>query len=441
MLTEKDYRRALERQAFWEHLSPTVVRQRVEQLCSSPQSAELVQALSPVEFTILLKESPETRALLLSQAHPEQIRLVLDLDCWHKDTLLSTRVIEWLETLQHSDTGTFMEALDVLDSELLILTFRRHIRVQAVLPHEEEVEPLAYDEVLTNELYRAAFLEEESPWNERVYRLLDFLRKTDLDRYHQLMQEVMWGIDSELEEEAYRWKSGRLLDEGFLEYYEALENFYMFEDEAVRTLEPEALFSPAPPASAEETGIIPSYIWGLAPSDSLLAKALAEDFPAVVLERLCWEMAALCNRAFVMDQVDFANADAVRNSLQRVHAYLNLGLESLGGRNVPQGVAVLTTHSLRAVCQIGIRQCLRLRQRAMHLQTRLHKAPGMRRDVPGLAHQVLQGLVRFHPEFFEGLASSTGFGYRIFRQQRDLQLVESLLWRLENDPAYTCISA
>ena len=39
---------------FWTTLSPTTVKQRIEQLLAAPDSAALVQALSPVEYTVLL---------------------------------------------------------------------------------------------------------------------------------------------------------------------------------------------------------------------------------------------------------------------------------------------------------------------------------------------------------------------------------------------------
>ena len=61
---------------FWATLSPTTVQQRIEQLLAAPDSAALVQALSPVEYAVLLKAAPDMRALLLQLGHPEQIRTV-----------------------------------------------------------------------------------------------------------------------------------------------------------------------------------------------------------------------------------------------------------------------------------------------------------------------------------------------------------------------------
>jgi hypothetical protein len=295
MPVEPDYRQALlVRHPFWEELSPTVAKRRIEQLLAAPDSAALVQALPPVEYTVLLKEAPDMRPLLLALAHPEQVRTVLDLDCWDKDTLLSTRVLAWLEELQRSGEEVCVQALHALDAEMLIATFRQHVRVHAALPIEEEEEPRHYDEVLANELYRLEFIDAESPWNERALRFLNFLRLVDLDLYHSLMQGIMWGQDSDLAEWAYRWKSGRLQDEGFPEYYEALETYYRVADvEPLLPTAPDALPSPGPPASAEESGLVPSYAWSMTPSGSLLAQALREDFAPATLELLCWEMVSL----------------------------------------------------------------------------------------------------------------------------------------------------
>ena len=226
-----DYRTALlAPHPFWATLSPTTVKQRIEQLLAAPDSAALVQALSPVEYTVLLKAAPDMRALLLQLGHPEQIRTVLDLDCWHKDTLQMPRVLEWLEALQQSGEVICAQTLQTLDSEMLSVVLHRHIRVNAALPSEEEEDPGPYDEVLSNELYRVAFIDPDSPLNERVVEFLRVLRLTDLDMYHRLMQEAMWAQESDLEEWAYRWRTGRLQDEGIPDYYEALEAYHVIDD-------------------------------------------------------------------------------------------------------------------------------------------------------------------------------------------------------------------
>jgi len=433
-----DYREALlAPQPFWATLSPTTVKQRIEQLLTAPDSAALVQALSPVEYTVLLKAAPDMRAMLLQLGHPEQIRTVLDLDCWHKDTLQSPRVLEWLEALQHSGEDICVQTLQALDSEMLSVVLHRHIRVNAALPSEEEEDPGPYDEVLSNELYRVTFIDPDSPINERVAEFLRVVRLTDLDMYYSLMQGTMWAEESDLEEWAYRWRTGRLQDEGIPDYYEALEAYHVVDVEPLDALPPVPLEPPGVPASAEESGLVPSYAWSLTPSGSLLAQALQGDFTPATLERLCWEMVSLCNKAVVLDQVDFADTTAVRASLECVHAYVNIGLEYLSNQVPRQLVPLLTERSLLSICQVGFSLSMRLRQRASHLQVHLNGAAGVRRALPRLARYVVDGLLQtWHPQFFVGLESPGDTIYRDFLRFQDIRLVDAVLQSLEHDPAY-----
>jgi hypothetical protein len=433
-----DYREALlAPQPFWATLSPTTVKQRIEQLLAAPDSAALVQALSPVEYTVLLKAAPDMRAMLLQLGHPEQIRTVLDLDCWHKDTLQSLRVLEWLEALQHSSEDICVQTLQTLDSEMLSVVLHRHIRVNAALPSEEEEDPGPYDEVLSNELYRVTFIDPDSPINERVAEFLRVVRLTDLDMYYSLMQGTMWAEESDLEEWAYRWRTGRLQDEGIPDYYEALEAYHVVDVEPLDALPPVPLEPPGVPASAEESGLVPSYAWSLTPSGSLLAQALRGDFTSATVERLCWEMVSLCNKAVVLDQVDFADTTAVRASLGRMHSYVNIGLEYLSNQAPRQLVSLLTQRSLLSICQVGFSLSMRLRQRASHLQAHLNGAAGVRRALPGLARYVVDGLLQtWYPQFFGGLESPGDTVYRDFLRFQDICLVDAVLQSLEHDPAY-----
>ena len=434
MLAEQHYRHALLAQPFWARLSPAEVKQRVQDLLAAPDTAAAVQALPPVEYAVLLKEAPESRLALLAVAHPEQNRTVFDLDCWHKQNLRSTRVLEWLDDLRESGLESFLDTLAILDNELLVTAFSQHVRVQAALPIEEEEEPKPYHEILSNELYRLEFIDPDSPWNERIQRLLAFLRQADLDSYYGLMQGVMWVIQNESEEWAYHWKSGRLQDEGFPDYYDALEAYRIIDN--APSLAPEHLEAPGRPENAEESGIVPSYAWSMTPTGSMLARALTGQFSIDTLDRLCWEMVGLCNRELVIDQVDFADAAAIKASLRRVHAAVNLGLEYLCNLHSQPPDVLLGEHSLHAICQTGITLIIGLRQRANRIQTHLSRTPGMRRALPGLAQQVVEGLLQPHAQFFAELASPAASGYRDFLDLQDVALVDGVLRELENDPSY-----
>ncbi len=439
MLTEQDYRNALlTRHPFWQALSPTTVKQRVDQLLTAPDARERVQALSPIEYTILLKEAPETRIQLLQLAQPEQIRTVLDLDCWDRDEIHSHRVLDWLEELQRSGAEIFAQTLHELDPEFIVFFLRQLIRVQGALPSEEDEEPVHYDEALTNELFRTEFIDPENPLNPRLQRLLGFFRLADLDLYHYLMQAAMWEQDSDLMEWAYRWKSGRLQDEGFPDYYDVLESYQLLDLSQLSREDDTALSAPAPPESAELSGLIPAYAWSYTASNSLLDQAMNGDFSAETLERLCWEMVALCNRELVYDQVDFADTTAVRESLDRVHAYLNIGLEFLCGQgsSVKQLPLLLSQHHLQLIFQVGFTLVMRLYQRAHRIHDHLHHTPGIPRYLSALPHHVLSGLLQGRPQFFNGLAEPAAIGYRNFKSLYEVQSTDPILARIELAPVY-----
>lgn len=429
-------------QSFWTALSPTTVKQRIAHILDAPNSAAVVQSLSPVEYTVLLKAAPDMRAVLLHLGHPEQIRTVLDIDCWHKDSLDSARVVAWLGDLQHSGEETFLETVRTLDRDMLITALNRVMQVDAAATMEEDLDPIPYDEVLSNELFRVTFRDPDSPLNDQVVDFLRSILLSDLELYHSLLQDTMWTQEAEMEEAAYRWKVGRLQDEGIPDYYEALETYHVVEVVDLRLPPPDVFELPGLPASAEETGLVPSYAWSFTPPGTLLAQAVQGAVAPATLERLCWEMVALCNKAIVLDQVDFADTAAVRASLGRVHAQVNIGVEYLCTEQAHVVSSLLDEQSLVAIAQIGFSLSMRLKQRALRLTAHLRCAAGVRRALPSVARAVVDGLLHtWHPQYLLGLDVPGAQTYRDFLHLRDIQRTDAVLRTLEQDPAYGLASA
>jgi hypothetical protein len=80
---------------------------------------------------------------------------------------------------------------------------------------------------------------------------------------------------------------------------------------------------------------------------------------------------------------------------------------------------------------------MRLRQRALHLQTHVNRAAGVRRALPELARRVVDGLLQaWHPQCLVGLAAPGDTTYRSFLHLQDIQAVDAVLHILEHDPAY-----
>jgi hypothetical protein len=183
-------------------------------------------------------------------------------------------------------------------------------------------------------------------------------------------------------------------------------------------------------------GLVPAYAWSFIPAGSSLERAMAGEFSAEALERLCWEMVALCNCALVYDQVDFADTVAVRSSFERVHAYLNIGLDYLGSRDQQPLSYLLNHYSLNLIHQVGFTLVTHLYSQAVQLQHHLTQHTGVRRAFSGLTTYVLQGLLLPQPKIFRGLQQPGAVGYSDFRTLRDITLVIGVLQQVEVYPAY-----
>jgi hypothetical protein len=79
---------------------------------------------------------------------------------------------------------------------------------------------------------------------------------------------------------------------------------------------------------------------------------------------------------------------------------------------------------------------MRLHQRALRLQEHLNSAAGVRRALPGLAYQVVNGVLDKPPQFFEGLTQPGALGYRDFISLQEISLVDAILSSVEYDSAY-----
>src|SRR5262245_10936665 len=93
---------------------------RQQLLLSSQNSLPLTRALSSEKLFYTLKEIGLTDAVdLLALASPEQVRDMVDLDCWRKDALDDRRLLTWLMLLDEAGSSKLAEWALHVDVELL----------------------------------------------------------------------------------------------------------------------------------------------------------------------------------------------------------------------------------------------------------------------------------------------------------------------------------
>jgi hypothetical protein len=270
--------------------------------------------------------------------------------------------------------------------------------------------------------------------------LLDFLEEVFERNYTYftgLMDEIYWGVEAELEEEAYQFRSARLADRGFPDYFDAQGVFAYFDPQQFLALRARQV---APIRDTLDDGemIAPAMAPALPEAEnSLFNAALTAGFAAQGRRQLRSEMALVSNQMLVARSVDFGDLDAVRVAVEMTHNYLNLGLEHLAGGELSSAIEHLRDTHLQLLFRLGVSLTIDLRKRAQALVARLGLAPDRTREIPYLDspyREALAGFLQRQPQFFDGLDQAGGVTMRDFRTMRDLHLGYATLEQIDAVP-------
>jgi hypothetical protein len=408
-------------------------RQKRDLILSAPEAERLVQSFAPETLFYTLKEIGSADAGdLLSMAAPEQIKGLFDLDCWNKDRVNFQRMREWVEAMAEAGRRRAAEALMELDIELVTLLMRLYLKVYR-LDEVQAALDVPSDRVLQfDEHYAVEFIRYDNilPFLQEI---LEEIFERDYDYFSSLMDEVYWGVDAELEEQAYQYRSARLSDRGFPDYFEAQSVFGYINpkqfDEIRRTYTPLNRED-----GLQDDAQIDMAMMMPGADSSLFNAALTAGFAAQGKRQIRSEMALVANQVLVARAVDFGDPDAVREAIELTHHYLNLGLEHLAAGDLKTAIKYLHDTHLKLLLRLGVSLTIDLRKRAEALVSSLGFAPGKVRSISYLDspyRESLEGFLLTAPRFYGGLDRQPSVVMRDFREIRDLHVAYGVLGQLE----------
>ncbi len=200
-------------------------RQKRDLILSAPEAERLVQSFSPETLFYTVKEIGHADAGdLLSLAMPEQVKGLFDLDCWVRDRPNLDRMRDWLESMAEAGRKRIADALMECDMELVALLLRQYLRVHRVDAPQEAIDFPSDHFVQFDEHYLIEFLRHD-PTMALIEDFLEEAFARDYKYYAGLMEEIYWGIEAELEEQAYDYRRARLADRGFPDFFDAQDVF------------------------------------------------------------------------------------------------------------------------------------------------------------------------------------------------------------------------
>jgi hypothetical protein len=367
-------------------------KQRLDRIFDAPDPGALVRALPADELYFTIQEVGLADAVELVQlASPAQFRAFLDLDAWRKDRLDPSRALPWIRAARSGvqrdddDERRWRKKLAGLDMELVELLLVGALRIHDL---DEEPDPdLTSERFLrtTEGKFIVEFLVEGTDYLA-IRGLVDDLFALDPFRAARMLTALRWELPSELEEEALRWREGRLQDLGYPPLQEALSWF----------ARPATGAAAMPGRPDRPVG----FYLELRPRGSLLARAAAR-LPADESQALELELVAAANATMVADAVDPSDLEAVRSAVTSARALVELGLlELAGGPGEEEAARALGVTPVKVIFQRGFGRLLRLRWRAERLLATAHEKE---RDLASPVAELLAGLARRRPRYFPGI--------------------------------------
>jgi hypothetical protein len=408
------------------HRAPRALGQRARRtdpIFAAPDPPAAIRALPRDEFFYLVHDVglPEAMEILV-HATAEQIQTVLDMSIWDRDRVDLDRSDGWLAALVEAPPTALGRWASGIDVELLALLVRKRARIYDLSLEEAPEEP---EGVLWNSPDRlfAIDLLGDSEHVRITERLFD-----SLYRYSpSMMRKVLLGVraesDAELEETAFRWRSGRMADLGFVDYLEALAVYQEIDVAKVRIgAVPAPRLRPSGETADGDHLRLPATMAEKLSGRTPFARAAATLQAREEVAELHFALVALCNRALSANRVAPSDDEAIREVLARVAATLDLAIEFLARGDPAQEGAAVRTVPLVALHRLGTSLVGKVRKLALSLR----RGNPFAALLPGLDlfasddSLVLQSLARPHPLFPRLLDTPPAPGERPFASLADL---------------------
>ena len=147
--------------------------------------------------------------------------------------------------------------------------------------------------------------EGDSDRNRVVERFIAAAYETDMEKTRAMLVGAWGEVNAELEELCYRWKTGRLADFGFADFYDALAIYQHIDLTSLRRREAGVGLPQAPTLDRGEDALrMPTAVATQLEGQGAIARAVAGITDRNHVDALHFALVTLCNRALAADRVN-----------------------------------------------------------------------------------------------------------------------------------------
>lgn len=389
---------------------------RIDALLSMDDAPAAIAALSPNEIFELVHEVGfEDAQPLLELATPAQIQGCFDLDGWNRDQLEVASLKPWLVSLIETGFEKVAEVWGSLDSELRALILQRQVVVYDLTLGEEPAEDNDEPIMTTPDRFFMLELKGDDDTQRVIQRVVEDLYRGDPDLARHTIMAARSEPAAELEENSYRWRSGRLADLGYVDFYDALDLFRPLPADQVQIGE-----NSQERALDEAATQLPVTIAEEVVGRSFLARALAAVDNTVEAERIEAALMILVNKVLAAGRAKPGQGEVVRRGALYGTATLSLGLEIVARGDLVRATAGLRSISLGRLFRVGYTVTAKLAKLAAALVPRSLTAGSP-------ARELVAGLVSPRPLLSRAADEPPLPGMRPFESQADLRRAGEIL--------------
>jgi hypothetical protein len=392
---------------------------RIDALLSQDNAAGAVAVLSPNEVFELVHEVGFADAqALIELATPEQIQGCFDLDGWHKDELDVVALKPWLTALVECGFEKLGEVWGKLDAELRALILQRNVIVYDTTLGEAPAEDNDAPIYPTPDRFFLLELKGDDDTQRLAMRLVDDLYRADAALARHTIMAARSEPPAELEEMSYRWRSGRLADMGYVDFYEALDLFRPLTPDQVQIGE-----GTQDRPLDENATRLPVVIAEEVVGRSFLARAMATIEDPVEAERIEQALMVLVNRVLAAGRAKPGQPEVMRRGALYATATLSLGLETVARGDLERARQALATVGFSRLFRVGYTVTQKLAKLATALAPRSLTAGSP-------AQELVAALCSPRPLFARAADEPALPGMRPFESQADLRRAGEILTAL-----------
>ncbi|MDH3626228.1 MAG: DUF6178 family protein [Acidobacteriota bacterium] len=338
---------------------------RLKLILNAPRPMRLVRSLPGADFYLTVREIGPTDAIpFVRLASNEQIAHLLDLEAWRGERFDGDRCGAWIALILEAGEQSMRRFTRHLDDELLSLLLHNWLHVTQI---ESEDDPDQHGHGLSESGTEEGFMAPDG--NYRFWTTATehgpaagrFLRAFFLDqpeRYQRVMWGSIWELNSELEEQAFRWRQSRLDEHGFPGLDDALE-IYRSPSRASEI--------PSAPRPTDADGLAAPRLPVAAASDSTALSLALAHLDDSVRDDVLHGFVSVANHVLVADYADMGDPVAHRRAAEKTGAFVQIALHRRGDTSPEQAAHTLSSTPIKELFREGYELPMLLHQNARSL--------------------------------------------------------------------------